>query len=138
MPFCPPYRIFLYTSGAISCLENLDCRIIGSLLQISRKDWFWVWGFPCYQLKPNVKDPPPCYFNLINPASWYLDARKSYAQGWTYVLFKSSWVLLRSFQKNEMFSRSFAFFIKRTKHSLRSLKFFIKECGVLCVLLRSL
>ena len=62
-------------------------------------------------------------------------------QGWAYVLFKRtqhSCVLLRSFQKNATFSRSFAFFIKRTLRSLRSFTFFIKERSVLCVLLRSL
>ena len=74
------------------------------------------------------------------------------SQGWAYVLFKRmqrSCVLLRSFQKNATFSRSFAFFIKRAllslryftffiKRTLRSFKFFMKECGVLCVLLHSL
>ena len=62
----------------------------------------------------------------------------SYAQGWASVLFKRaqrSRVLLRSFQKNEKFSRSVAFFIKRTLRSLRSFMFFIKER---CILLRSL
>ena len=62
-------------------------------------------------------------------------------QGWAYVLFKitqRSCVLLHSFQNNEQFSRSFAIFIKRTKHSLRSFTFIIKERGVLCVLLCSL
>ena len=65
----------------------------------------------------------------------------SYAQGWASVLFKRaqrSRVLLRSFQKNETFTRSFTFFIKRTLRSLRSFMFFIKESCVLCVLLRSL
>ena len=54
------------------------------------------------------------------------------------ILFKRmqrSRVLLCSFQKNETFLRSFAFFIKRTKRFLRSFTFFIKECAVL---LRSL
>ena len=62
-------------------------------------------------------------------------------QGWAYILFKRtqrSCFLLRSFQKNAAFSRSFAFFIKRTPHSLHSFMFFIKERCVLCVLLRSL
>ena len=66
-------------------------------------------------------------------------------QGWACVFFKRtqrSCILLRSFQKNEMFSRSFAFFIKRTLHSssssLRSFTFFIKERCFLCVLLHSL
>ena len=58
---------------------------------------------------------------------------------------------IRSFQKNAMFSRSFAFFskeqnvlhsfaffIKRKLHSLRSFMFFTKERCVLCILLRSL
>ena len=95
-------------------------------------------GIPLLSIETQCEGSPPCYFNLINPASWYLGARKSYAQGWTYVLFKSSRVLLRSFQKNEMFSRSFAFYKKRTKHSLRSLTFFIKERVILCILLCSL
>ena len=80
-------------------------------------------------------------------------------QGWASVLFKRmqrSRILLHSFQKNETFWRSFAFFIKRllrslrsffyvlykrTLRSLRSLRsftLFIKERGVLCVLLHSL
>ena len=77
-------------------------------------------------------------------------------QGWANVLFKRtqcSCILLRSFQKNTLFSHSFVFFIKRMLRSLRSFTFFIKECcvllffyvlycikeyGVLCVLLRSL
>ena len=65
----------------------------------------------------------------------------TWLQGWAYVLFKRtqrSFVLLHSFQKNETFSHSFAFFIKRMKRSLRSFMFFIKECSVLCVLLHSL
>ena len=73
------------------------------------------------------------------PESKYLSVQCS--QGWAYVLFKRtqcSCVLLHSFQKNEAFLRSFAFFIKRTERSLRSFTFFIKVCGVLCVLLRSL
>ena len=55
---------------------------------------------------------------------------------------------MRSFQKNAMFSCSFAFFIKRRLHSLRSFiffikepaffAFFIKERGVFCILLSSL
>ena len=61
-------------------------------------------------------------------------------QGWANVLFKRmqhSHILLCSFQKNEAFSRSFAFFIKRPLHSFHSFKFFKKERCVLCVLLRS-
>ena len=57
------------------------------------------------------------------------------------ILFKRmqrSRVLLCSFQKNETFLRSFAFFIKRTKRFLRSFTFFIKEPCVLCTFLRSL
>ena len=60
---------------------------------------------------------------------------------WACVFFKRmqrSCVLLRTLEKNAMFSRSFAFFIKRTLRSLHSFTFFIKEPGVLCVLLRSL
>ena len=72
---------------------------------------------------------------------------------------------MRSFQKNAMFLCSFAFFLKernilaffcilynknaaffaffyvlykRTRCSLLSFTFFINECGVLCILLRSL
>ena len=58
---------------------------------------------------------------------------------------------MRSFQKNATFLRSFALFIKntaffaffcvlykRTRRSLRSFAFFIKERRILCVLLRSL
>ena len=51
-------------------------------------------------------------------------------QGWAHVLFKRtqrSCVLLHSFQNNETFSRSFAFYLKRTKHSLHSFTFFIKK-----------
>ena len=57
----------------------------------------------------------------------------------------------RSFQKNAKFLSSFAFFskelnvlvffcilYKRMQHSLKSFTFFIKECGVLWVLLHSL
>ena len=42
------------------------------------------------------------------------------------------------FSKDKTFSHSFAFFIIRTLRSLHSFTFFIKECGVLCVLLCSL
>ena len=58
---------------------------------------------------------------------------------------------IRSFQKKVLFSRSYAFFskelnvlaffyvlYKRTLHYLRSFMFFIKEPGVLCILLCSL
>ena len=124
--------------GPFPAWRTLTVGLLGPYCKSQGKIGFECGDSPAINWNPMWRIPPPCYFNLINPASWYLDARKSYAQGWTYVLFKSSWVLLRSFQKNEMFSRSFAFFIKRTKHSLRSLTFFIKECGVLCVLLRSL
>ena len=62
-------------------------------------------------------------------------------QGWASVLFKRTQcccILLRSFQKNEMFLHSFAFFIKRTLRSLHFYTFFIKERYILCVLLCSL
>ena len=42
------------------------------------------------------------------------------------------------YKKNETFSALFYVLYKRTLRSLRSFMFFIKECGVLCVLLRSL
>ena len=65
----------------------------------------------------------------------------TFSQGWASVLFKRtqrSRFLLLYFQKNEMFLRSFAFFIKRTLDSLRSFTFVIKERCVLCVHIRSL
>ena len=55
--------------------------------------------------------------------------------------FQKNATFLRSFaffSKVKTLSYSFAFFIKRTLHSLRSFTFFIKERCILCVLLRSL
>ena len=49
-----------------------------------------------------------------------------------------SCVLLRSLKKNVLFFALFYILHKRTQRSLRSFMFIIKECGVLCVLLRSL
>ena len=42
------------------------------------------------------------------------------------------------FSKERNVLQSFAFFCKRTLHSLRSFKFFAKECCALCALLRAL
>ena len=94
--------------------------------------------------------------------------RTKYCIVYTYSILYSTqgWAMgIRSFQKNTMFLRSFVFFskernvlvffsvlykknaaffaffyvlYKRTRCSLRSFTFFIKECSVLCVLLRSL
>ena len=62
-------------------------------------------------------------------------------QGWASVLFKRtqrSCVLLCSLLKNAAFFAFFCILYKRTRRSLGSFMFFIKDCGVLCVPLLSL
>ena len=74
------------------------------------------------------------YFLLLSRGCPPLLSFVSYNQGWASVLFKRmqhSRVLLCSFQKNETFSAFFYVFYKRTRRSLLSFTFFIKEHSVL-------
>ena len=86
MPFCHPYRIFLYTSGTISCIGDpsqsslylwlSDYRVL--FINLKKRLVLSV-GVPLLSMEPNVKDTPLVICDLINPASWYLDVSKSYA-----------------------------------------------------------
>ena len=121
-----------------------------------------LWSSQLYIKRLSPYHPKGPYLSNLIKQSYYEEAN---CQGWACILFKRvqhSCILLHSFQKNATFSCSFAFFskeqnilalfcilykkntaffyvlYKRTLHSLRSFTFFIKERGVLCVLLRSL
>ena len=126
-----------------------NCKLELSLCYLRKEKLIYARGSPPYAIsaKRNLSLQVGVLLMLSQKRETYLCTLESSLcylsreQGWAYILFKRtqrSCILLRSFQKNAAFSRSFAFFIKRTPRSLHSFMFFIKERCVLCVLLRSL
>ena len=109
MPFCHPYRIFLYTSGTISCIGDpsqsslylwlSDYRVL--FINLKKRLVLSV-GVPLLSMEPNVKDPPLVICDLVNPVSWYLDASKSYAINKIlqfYICFLCFWIANRGSTK---------------------------------------
>ena len=149
---CSPSSVLLWPLLTILCPSLASAHHPLSSFSLCSRSSFLFWPLITVLLHnplDSVHHPLSSLTSTHHPLS-------SFSQGWASVLFKRtqrSHILLRSFKRTKcsrvciLYKKNAAFFVffyilyKRTLrslHSLRSFTFFIKECSVVCILLRSL